>query len=252
MNGKIIGILAIVAIVAIGGAVFMMSGSSSNDDSTSDITPNTTPVVTPEDSSDISTPSRTSDTTLDTGVDEDSPNISDVDYDFTITLDSGTDNRYTIAKNGDEYAVTFTGMKDENGTAYIISGTLPGNIVIDAGDYDFELILNGVTISSSLSVPIMITSGGDVTITAKKNTTNYIYDNRAAVSDDDISACVYSKCDLKIKGNGELIIVSANNNGIHSKDDLSVKNLTLYVTCVDNCLKGNDSVEMPSRRQALT
>ena len=246
MNGKIIGILAIVAIVAIGGAVFMMSGSSSNDDTSSDTTPETTPVVTPDDSSDISTPSRIEDTTLDTGESEDSPNTSDVEYDFTITLDSGTDNCYTITKNGDEYTVTFSGMTDENGTSYIISGTLPGNIVIDAGDYDFELILNGVTISSAVNVPIMITSGDDATITAKKNTTNYIYDNRAAVSDDDISACVYSKCDLKIKGNGSLIIVSANNNGIHSKDDLSVKNLTLYVTCVDNCLKGNDSVEITS------
>jgi hypothetical protein len=42
------------------------------------------------------------------------------------------------------------------------------------------------------------------------------------------------------------VIVSDNNNGIHTKDDLSVKNLTLFVTCADNALKGNDSVTITS------
>lgn len=39
-----------------------------------------------------------------------------------------------------------------------------------------------------------------------------------------------------------MIVISENNNGVHTKDDLKVKNLTLSVTCEDNALKGNDSV----------
>lgn len=51
-------------------------------------------------------------------------------------------------------------------------------------------------------------------------------------------------CDLTHGGKGELIVISANNNGIHAKKDLEVKNLTLSVTCADNALKGNDSVDV--------
>ncbi len=37
-------------------------------------------------------------------------------------------------------------------------------------------------------------------------------------------------------------MISENNNGIHSKDDLQIKNLSLYVACIDNALKGNDGI----------
>lgn len=51
---------------------------------------------------------------------------------------------------------------------------------------------------------------------------------------------------MTLKGTGMLYIESLNNNGIHTKDDLQVKNLTLEVNCVDNALKGNDSVTIGS------
>ncbi len=234
MDEKIIGIIAIAALVAIGGAAFALAGPSSDNDD---------PV------SGGSAESRTTDTTIDTGEESTStttPVTQTGEYPFTITFESGSDNCYTITTTSEGYTITFSGMNDTKGTTYSISGTLNGNIVIEAGDYDFELVLNGLTITTSSEVPIYIGSGDDVTITAKKNTVNTIYDNRSEVSEDGISASVYSVCDLKLKGNGKLVIVSANNNGIHSKDDLSVKNLTLYVTAVDNCLKGNDSVTITS------
>ena len=105
----------------------------------------------------------------------------------------------------------------------------------------------GLTLYSSEQNPIMILSGDKVTLTAKKETKNYIYDTRAAVSYDDetaYSAAVYAECDLELAGKGELTVISSNNNGIHTKDDLEVKNLTLSVTCEDNALKGNDSVSI--------
>lgn len=67
----------------------------------------------------------------------------------------------------------------------------------------------------------------------------------------DYSASLYSMADLKIKGKGCLSIESANNNGIHSKDDLEVKNLTLNITCSDNALKGNDSVTIENGTTTL-
>lgn len=231
MQGKIIAIIAVVAIVAIGAAVFVMAGSGNDNSSTTD-----TP----------SSPTRTTDTTIDTGEESTTPTTVDSEYGFEVKFESGSDNCYQITKTSEGYTVTFSGMTDPEGSSYSITGTLTGNIVIDAGDYDFDLVLNGVTITTSSEVPIYISSGEDVSITAKKNTVNTIYDNRSEVSEDDVSASIYSKCDLKLKGNGKLVIVSTYNNGIHSKDDLSVKNLTLYVTAVNNCLKGNDSVKITS------
>ena len=84
-----------------------------------------------------------------------------------------------------------------------------------------------------------------MTISAKSGTANSIYDLREAVSEEEETqspGAIYSAVDLDIEGKGALLIKSENNNGIHCKDDLDVKNLTLSVTCVDNALKGNDSV----------
>ena len=232
MNGSILAVVAVAAIAVIAGAVFFIGGSQ-NDDS---------PVTYDGSDKDITAE-------IDTGEESDSgssnsENNTSTDYPFTITYVSGTDNAYKVTSSSGQHTITISGLTEDS--EYSIAGILDGNIVIEAGDYDFELVLNGVTITSSSAVPIYISSGEDVSITAKKNTTNYIYDKRATVSDTDVSACIYSLCDLKIKGNGKLVVVSDNNNGIHTKDDLSVKNLTLYVTCVDNCLKGNDSVKITS------
>ena len=56
---------------------------------------------------------------------------------------------------------------------------------------------------------------------------------------------------MEISGKGELWVVSKNNNGIHSKKDLQVKNLKLGVSCTDNALKGNDSVSFENARATI-
>lgn len=233
MKGSILAVIAAAAIAVIGGAVFFMNGNMNDD----------TPAT------EVDETSRDTVIEIDTGESTDqgvsnADNNTSTDYTFTVTYVSGTEGAYQITNGTGGYTVTFSNISADS--EYSIAGVLNGNIVIEAGDFDFDLDLNGVTITSTAEVPICITSGENVSITAKKNTTNYVYDKRSAVSEEDISASIYSDCDLKLKGNGKLVVVSDSNNGIHSKDDLSVKNLTLYVTCVDNCLKGNDSVEITS------
>jgi len=162
---------------------------------------------------------------------------------------SGTDGCYTMEGS----TLTFTKVTEES--IYAVSGEFKGNIVIDIGDdYKFDLELQGLSLSSDSINPIQVKSGDKVTITAKKDFTNYIYDLREAVSEEDTSAkagAIYAEVDLKIAGKGELVIVSENNNGIHSKKDLEVKNLTLTVHCTDNALKGNDSVTLENATTTL-
>lgn len=160
----------------------------------------------------------------------------------SIICTSGSKECYTIEGN----TLTFTGVSEDS--IYVISGTFTGNIIIDVGEeYKFELEMQGLTVTSNTTSPILIKSGDKVTLTAKKGYQNYIYDMRDALNEEDTSeksGAVYAETDLEISGKGELIVVSKNNNGIHAKKDLDVKNLTLMVQCVDNALKGNDSVTL--------
>ena len=166
-----------------------------------------------------------------------------------ITCLEGSKNCYTIQGN----TLTFTNVVQDS--VYAISGEFKGNIVIDVGDYyKFDLELQGVSLSSDTTNPIVVKSGDRVTITAKKNYKNYIYDLRTAIDEDNSSikaGAIYSEVDLRIAGKGELTVVSENNNGIHTKKDLEVRNLTLTVYCKDNALKGNDSVTLEQANTTL-
>jgi len=169
-----------------------------------------------------------------------SSNTSNLTY--TVTFVSGTAGAYTATEN----LVTFTSLSSNS--VYAISGTLNGNIVIDIGEnYKLDLEFTDFTLTTTQDTPILILSGKEVALQAKVNTQNYIYDKRDAVASDDTtqySGCVYSMVDMELGGKGSLTIISDNNNGVHAKDDLQVKNLNLYIKSVDNCLKGNDSVTL--------
>lgn len=160
----------------------------------------------------------------------------------TVTCISGTEGCYTL----DGGVLTFTAVQEDS--VYAVSGKLKGSIIIDIGDaYKFDLELQGLSLVSDLTNPITVISGDKVSITAKSGHENYIYDMRQTIDDTDqsqYSAAIYATVDLKIGGNGKLTLISKNNNGIHTKDDMEVKNLTLLVYCVDNALKGNDSVQI--------
>ena len=168
---------------------------------------------------------------------------------FSLSCLLGTADCYTYEGS----TLTFTAI--DAATTYSISGTFNGNIVVDVGDtYKFTLELQGCTLTCDSTNPIMVLTADEFELKAKNGYDNYIYDNRAAIDTTDTtlySAAVYSFKDLEISGKGSLTVVSKNNDGIHTKDDLQVKNLALSVTCKDNALKGNDSVEILAANTTL-
>ncbi len=161
-----------------------------------------------------------------------------------VICTEGTPNAYTL-ENG---VLTFSELKTDS--IYTLKGNLGGHIVINANeDYQLELVLEGVIIQSNDEAPIVVNGGDKFILSAKKDTSNFIYDLRDAVDltlEDVHSGALHVECDMQIGGKGSLTVESQNNNGIHTKDDLEVKNLNLTVTCVDNALKGNDSVTVES------
>ncbi len=154
----------------------------------------------------------------------------------------GTADCYRI----DEDVILFTGIHADS--VYTISGEWNGSVVIDvAEDYQFELEMQGFSLATEHTNPITVCNGDKVTLTAKKGFENVIYDKRPAVDSEEegiYSGAIHGQCDLVIGGKGSLTVISSNNNGIHTKDDLEIKNLNLVVSCVDNALKGNDSVQV--------
>ena len=175
--------------------------------------------------------------------------FEDESTDIVVECISGTNKAYKLEGT----TLTFTAIGEK--TVYSISGTFRGNIVIDVGDsYKFDLELHGLSLVCNSTNPITVISGDEVAIKAKKDTKNYIYDMRSAIDTTDetlYSGAIHSDVDLEIGGKGELTVISENNNGIHSKDDLQVKNLTLFVACIDNALKGNDGVEIEGGNTTL-
>ena len=166
------------------------------------------------------------------------------DEDDTFKIELANAGVGSYIQNENIYTIT-------SGGEYNLSGVLPDGIIyVDSNDITTPIVinLNGCTITSKTNSPIYIlNSESDVEISAKNGTENTIIDRRTTLDENDESqgsSAIYSTVDLSIKGKGKLNVVGAVNNGIHSKDDLKIKNNNINVKAVNNAIKGNDSVKL--------
>ena len=91
--------------------------------------------------------------------------------DVVVECVSGSDDCYNLEGN----TITFSNVSEDS--VYSITGKFKGNIIIDIGeDHKFDLELTGFSLVSDNINPITVLSGDEVSITAKNETTNYIYD----------------------------------------------------------------------------
>ena len=161
--------------------------------------------------------------------------------DFTVTSDTSDG----ITQSGSIYTITKAGE-------YTVSGLLSeGQLIVDAGDEaEVTIVLNGTSITCSNGSPIYVKNASEVKIKSEENTFNEVIDNRAEATDDSSddagNAAIYATCDIKLVGKGALVVTGNYNNGIQSKDDLSIKNVIVKVTAVNNAIKGNDAVDIES------
>ncbi len=160
---------------------------------------------------------------------------------FTVTSDTSDG----VTQSGSVYTITKAGE-------YTVAGLLSeGQLIVDAGDEDeVTIVLNGTSITCSSGSPIYVKNASEVKIKSEENSFNEVIDKRAEAtedsSDDAGNAAIYATCDLKLVGKGALVVTGNNNNGIQSKDDLSIKNVIVKVTAVNNAVKGNDAVDIES------
>ena len=160
---------------------------------------------------------------------------------FTVTSDTSDG----VTQSGSVYTITKAGE-------YTVAGLLSeGQLIVDAGDEDeVTIVLNGTSITCSSGSPIYVKNASEVKIKSEENSFNEVIDKRAEAtedsSDDAGNAAIYATCDLKLVGKGALVVTDNYNNGIQSKDDLSIKNVIVKVTAVNNAVKGNDAVDIES------
>ena len=169
---------------------------------------------------------------------------TEITGEFSITSTDGS----TITQNDSVYTITQAGE-------YTVTGLLSeGQIVVNADDNaEITIVLNGTSITCSNGSPIYIKNADNVKIKSEENTYNCIVDARTEADDnsdnsssENGNAAIYAACDLKLVGKGALSVTGNHNNGIQSKDDISIKNVTIKVNAINNAIKGNDEVAIES------
>jgi hypothetical protein len=173
--------------------------------------------------------------------------------DFDASYDSASANKITL--NGD--SIEGTGITIDGTTAtitnagvYEISGTLTdGQIIVNsAAKGTVRIILNNANISCSTNAPIFVQQSDKTIITLPDGTKNTISDGQTYTlnSDDEPTACLFSKDNLVINGTGYLTVNAAYNDGISGKDDLKISQANINITSADDGIVGKDLLAIAS------
>ena len=121
---------------------------------------------------------------------------------------------------------TNTSVVDGDEITYTLSGTTTDGEFVLTGSYKCTIALDGVTLTNPSGAAINIINGKRIQLSAKKNTVSTLTDGTGGEQ----KACIYSKGQLQLQGNGTLNVISNTNHGIKSGDYIAVKNLTLNIT----------------------
>ena len=121
----------------------------------------------------------------------------------------------------------------ENLQYYLSGQTSDGSFSLES-DTEFELILNGVDITSSTTVPLNLTKKVDREIIVANGTTNFLTDN----TDSDGKAVINTKGTTVISGSGSLTVNANKKHGISSDNDIIINGVTLNINHSAEASKG--------------
>lgn len=188
--------------------------------------------------------------------------ISSITVDDTEVTDnlvqvaySGTSATVTVAGNVAQYveptvsgayvsiAQSNTEAIDNDEITYQLSGTTTNGQFALSGSYKCTVMLAGANLTCSSDAAINITNSKRIQISAKKETSNTLTDGANGSQ----KACLYSKGQLQLQGNGTLTVVGKTKHGIKSGDYITLKNLTLNITsAVGDGISCNEYFQMKS------
>ncbi len=139
---------------------------------------------------------------------------------------------------------------DSAGT-YLLTGSMEGQVVVDAGKQDkLQLVLRDVSIHSDSSAALYIRQADKVVVTLEGENSLSSGESLVAVDENNIDGAVFSKDDLTFNGAGSLTVTSPGGHGIVCKDDLVFTGGAITIECAEHGVDANDSLRC--RETALT
>lgn len=143
----------------------------------------------------------------------------------------------SVVIDGDTVTITQAG-------SYRLTGTLTdGQVVVDAAaGGTVRLILDGVSLTSSTTSPLVIAEADEAILVLADGTQNHLADAARTLPEDsdEPDAALASSVDLTISGTGALDVVGSTNDAIASTDGLVIDSGTLTVSSVDDGIRGKD------------
>lgn len=220
-------------------AAAIYQNSSSSGESDADTASDRTDGGSTAENAPANTPQQTAAAAVPTPEEPDTDTASDdADDSISITLSGNS------AETSDSNAVSISGscITIQQAGKYTVSGTLSdGQIIVNVSKEDkVNLHLNGADIFCSGSAPLYIVSADTCTLHLDSGSVNYLTDT----AENALSACLFSKDDLTIKGDGALVVSGNRKHGIKSNNDLKIKNGALTVTAVSTGIYGEDSIQI--------
>ena len=156
-----------------------------------------------------------------------------------------------IILSGDSAKISGNGAYFGNNTLYIayagkyvISGTLDGSIHIDAdGDDKIWLLLDGVDITSKTEPPLYIKQADKVFLTLKGSSQNTLA-FEAGNEETKIDGCIFSRDDLTVNGEGNLTVTSSGLHGIVCNDSLVFTGGNIHITAENDGVHTRDAIKI--------
>ena len=159
--------------------------------------------------------------------DRDLEQTADLTAATLITLQSGTD-------------VTLT-----NEGIYVLTGQATNvTITVEAADdAKVQIVLDGASIVNDDAPAIYVKTADKVFVTSTDSENSLeVTGSYTADGETNLDAVIYSKSDLTLNGIGTLTVVSAQGNGITSKDDLVITGGIYDITAAADGLEANDAI----------
>ena len=145
----------------------------------------------------------------------------------TVTMADNVATYVTAEVSGAHVSITQsnTAAIDGDEITYVLSGTTTNGSLTLAGSYKCTVSLDGVTLTNPSGAAINITNSKRIQLSAKKGTVSTLTDGSGSQK-----ACIYSKGQIQLQGNGTLNVIGNYKHGIKSASYISIKNLTLNIT----------------------
>ncbi|MBE6546805.1 MAG: carbohydrate-binding domain-containing protein [Ruminococcaceae bacterium] len=152
--------------------------------------------------------------------------------------------RYTYTGKAEDISAKEDILTLQRGGTYRISGTLnDGCLRISAPHETLHLILDGVSLSSSRTTPLVIEAAACVILETAEGTVNRLTDTDAAPKEERLpAACLEASCQLVLRGSGSLILSGRRQAALSCTQTVTVESGSVTLSAPDMGLWVRDAL----------